>query len=172
MDTFGRSFPKFILTNTAGNWSLFRTSSRIRGGRVADMATIGVPFGSSARSIPRQLYALRKLAPQCDTTCASSTTTDNRWVANSHFFKTLVRNLFDSNISGEMMTICHQPLQTCCWWLYQAFSNWIITSTYVHYFTSASTSLAVDGCCSQFEVIRKGFHLYEKFVSFNNSGSW
>ena len=76
------------------------------------MAMIGVSFSSKARTIPRVPYFFQKPDPQCETTWASSTTTESMWLRISGFRKTFLTKRLESIISGEITTICHLPLQT------------------------------------------------------------
>lgn len=63
---------------------------------------------------PSSAYCFQKLAPQWETTWASSTTMERILGAIAGLHKTSLRNGLDRIILGEIRAICHSPLQIFC----------------------------------------------------------
>ena len=122
------------------------------------MATIGVSFGSKARSIPRVPYFFRKPDPQCDTTWASSTTIESMRLRISGSLKTFLTKRLESNISGEITTICHLPVQTSLFCSLDIVEC-VAVFSYCHYFFRTAPMCAVDCYGSKFEFILEVFCL-------------
>ena len=136
METFGRLFPKSMLTNFDPNWSFLRTSRRTRGVKDADSATTEVPGRRKARTMPSVPYFLRKCAPQCETVCASSTTRDRTRWANLLTRKTPSIKRRVCSISGEMRTTAYLPEQ-------MSYRDGQLLSMY------GCTETDVHGCCER-----------------------
>lgn len=133
-------------------------SVRTWGGRVADIATIGMSLGKSAHRIPNVPYFFQNPESQCETTCASLTTMKSILWCISGFCKTFVIKRFDNNISGEITTTCHLPVQISYYFIRIRGAN-VVWMAYCHYFPCAALMCTISRYCLQSKIFLKAFCL-------------